>query len=490
MNRPSSEPNGAQEAQYAALAVDDEPSVLTALRRLLSRCGFEIMVAGDSTVALDILAARSRQLDLLILDVAMPGMDGLELLARAREIAPDLPVVMLTGDATAETAVRAFHSGAFSYLTKAQLAQPEEVALLLSRAAAYGKLQRHARDLESRINLAEHFEKLVGASEAMRSVYATIDRVATLDVSVLILGESGTGKELVARAIHDRSHRAKGPFVALNCAALPDTLVDSELFGHTRGAFTGAVQARSGAFERANGGTLFLDEIGDISPAVQMRLLRVLQESVVIPVGGEVAKKIDVRVIAATLVDLEEAVQDRSFRPDLFYRLNVVTMDLPPLRNRIDDVPLLIAHFLKKHAERMGRTPPSLSPDAVEVLGSYRWPGNVRELENAIQHALALSPGDVIEAGAFPERVRTNSPPVPMSELMRTDGAMAWTDELSLTDARKQVLERFERSYITRLLVQTRGNISEAARRAGVDRSNLRRTMNRLGIDASNYSRD
>ena len=474
------------EAKYNILAIDDERDVAVALQRLLVRFGFKTTITADPSEVLALLElGHTQAFDLLVADVNMPAMDGLELLQRVKQAAPDLPVVMLTGDASAETAVRALQSGAFNYLTKSQLGEPEKVALVLSRAAAFGQLRRHARALEERVTLTDRFERLIGASEPMRNAFATIDRVAGLDVSILVLGESGTGKELVARAIHDRSHRADGPFVALNCAALPDALVDSELFGHTRGAFTGAVRTREGAFARANGGTLFLDEIGDISPAVQIRLLRVLQESEVIPVGGDAPVKVDVRVIAATLVDLEEAVASGDMRPDLYYRLNVVTVDLPPLRNRIDDLPLLTAHLLHKHAERMGRSVPSLTPAAAVALGNYRWPGNVRELENALQRALALTAGDVIDIDGLPESIASAPRPMPPPS---TSSDIAWADELPLTEARRQVLEGFERNYLVRLLENTGGNISAAARRAGVDRSNLRRIMNRHGIKAQDYS--
>jgi len=311
---------------------------------------------------------------------------------------------------------------------------------------------------------------------------------------VLVRGESGTGKELVARAIHDRSERADKPFVALNCAALPEALVDSELFGHTKGAFTGAIGERPGAFEQANGGTLFLDEIGDIPLPVQLRLLRVLQEREVRPVGSDVAKSVDVRVIAATLVDLDSAVARKTFRADLYYRLNVVTVSLPPLRDRPDDIPLLITHFVGKHSAREGRqTPPSFSREALALMTSYEWPGNVRELENSVQRALALSSDDEIGVRALPPALLAAEDSPQLRQIKARTGPvemvddLSWTDDISFQEARKQATSRFERKYLERLLRLTEGNISESARRAGVDRSNFRRILGRHGIDASDF---
>ena len=449
---------------------------------MLEARGFDTETFTDGHDALAFLADNLATLDVMLCDVSMPGMDGLEVLGRVHQIAPNVPVVMLTGDRSADTAVRALKAGAFNYLTKPP-ADPDEVVAVLDRAASYGRLQRRALELERRVDVSDRFDRLVGSCGSMRTLFESIERVAGLDVSVVIRGESGTGKELVARSIHERSPRARGPFVALNCAAVPETLVDSELFGHARGAFTGAVEARAGAFERAHGGTLFLDEIGDIPHAVQVRLLRVLQEGEFTRLGEGNPRPMDVRVVAATWVDLEAAVEAGDFRPDLFYRLNVVNLEVPPLRNRREDLPLLIAHLTHKHAEKMRRATPELSPETVDALCSYHWPGNVRELENSIQRALALCPGPVLTPDALPPQI-TNAAAI---QPLASGDDLSWCDDLPISEARRFAAERFERAYVQRLLRVTGGNISEAARRANIDRSNLRKIIARVGVEPGDY---
>ncbi len=474
---------------YEVVSIDDDPDVQEALARLLRLHGCQVSPFSDPHAGIAHLVDMEGAVDLVILDVSMPGMGGLEVLSRIQQVAPELPVIMLTGDASAQTAVQALKAGALNYLVK-PLRDPEAAAHIVRNAASYGRMQRQLRALETQASHAKRYEKLIGASAPMRELFATIDKIAGLDVNVLILGESGTGKELVARAIHDNSARKHGPFVALNCAALPETLVDAELFGHLRGAFTGAVDSRSGAFERADTGTLFLDEIGDISPAVQIRLLRVLQEREVTRLGGDRPRAIDVRVIAATLVDLEAAVEAGDFRADLFYRLNVVSVPLPPLRHRPDDIGLLAAHFLDKHGSRLNRPSLRLAPEVVAALTGYHWPGNVRELENVIQRAIALagpSAGGetVIGPGELPDRVAERLTPAAPLVPARPEDDLSWTDGLPFSEARKLLQERFERAYLARLMRETGGNISEAARRSGVDRSNLRRLLGRYGLTAT-----
>ncbi len=469
---------------YRVLAVDDEAILLSALQRTLTQNGFEVETFADPTKALLMLAQNSGRFDVCLFDINMPDMDGLDLLERTKELDRELPVLMLTADSTADTAVKALKAGALDYLTK-PMKDPEAAIRLITAAAENGSLRRKIRELESRLAGSEQFEQLVGTSEPMRRLFDVVNRVAALDVSVLIKGESGTGKELVARALHGRSPRKTKPFVALNCAAIPETLVDSELFGHMKGAFTGAVETKAGAFERADGGTLFLDEIGDMPLPVQTRLLRVLQEREITRVGGGAPVPVDVRVIAATHIDLEAAIGSQEFRQDLYFRLRVVELELPALRQRLDDIPLLAVHFIKKHAHRLGIEEPKLQPDAMELILRHLWPGNVRELENAMQSALAMSGGGEIAASMLPIRPRAA-----VAVTSTEDGeGMAWTDELPLAQARKIMLERFETSYALRVLRQTDGNISEAARRAGMDRSNLRRLMNRCGIKPADYGR-
>jgi two-component system response regulator HydG len=316
----------------------------------------------------------------------------------------------------------------------------------------------------------------------MRRMRSALDRLAGQDVSILIQGESGTGKELVARALHDRGPRRARRFVALNCGAIPESLIDSELFGHVKGAFTGATGDRPGVFVEADGGTLFLDEIGDMPVAVQARLLRVLQESEVRPVGGSSERKVDARVIAATHVDLTAAVEQGKFRQDLFYRLNVVVLQVPPLRERLDDLPLLAAHFLKKHG---GEKPPSLSPDALEAMTGYAWPGNVRELENAVMHAIALHHSEVIGPESLPSTITRGVAP---STSATSDNGMPEGSELQpLTEAKRKASAGFEKRYLIAAMERAKGSVSEAARLAGLDRTNFRRLLQRHAIDATTF---
>jgi len=472
------------------LALDDDIEVLRPIARLLTIRGFELAPHTTSDAALSALRSEPRGYDVFLLDRFLgPGEDGLDVLVAARKIAPELPVVMLSGDESGVTASAALRAGAFHFLSK-PVEDIEVVSLTLTRAAHYGRLQLRARVLEEQVQLNQRFEHMVGASPVMRELYAMVAKVAAADVSVLVQGESGTGKELAARAIHARSPRARGPFVALNCGAIPENLIDSELFGHARGAFTGAVEARAGAFVEAHGGTLFLDEVGEIPLSVQQRLLRVLQEHEVRPVGGTGARKVDVRVIAATHVNLDDLVADQRFRPDLYYRLNVVAIRMPPLRERMDDIPLIVAHLLEKHATRMKRPTPRFSSDAMAVLSRYNWPGNVRELENLIQRALALSAEQEIGPEVLPPRLAQGSAPRPIVNdpvPPLAPDELAWVDELTYKQARDQAIGQFERTYFERLLRRTDGNLSEAARIAGLDRSNLRRTLSRLGMKADSW---
>jgi DNA-binding NtrC family response regulator len=320
---------------------------------------------------------------------------------------------------------------------------------------------------------------LVGMSAAMRKLRATVGQLATNDVSVLIQGESGTGKELVARALHERGARHSHRFVALNCGAIPESLIDSELFGHAKGAFTGATTDRAGVFVEADGGTLFLDEIGDMPLAVQARLLRVLQESEVRPVGATGVKKVDVRVIAASHVDLDAAVGEGRFRQDLYYRLAVVKLPVPPLRERLDDLPLLTAHFLRKHTR--GDKATTMAPETLEVMAAYQWPGNVRELENALLNVLALHHGDMIRPEALPFHAAgktTGTLPMPV---VREE------EELPLTEAKRRAMTKYEHDYLVRVMERAKGSVSEAARLSGLDRTNFRRLLQRHGIDPGTF---
>jgi DNA-binding NtrC family response regulator len=466
---------------YHLVAVDDQESILKALHRALGERGFHVETYSDPRAALEMLAESGDRVDVLITDVGMPELDGMALLEAVREFLPDLPVAMLTGDRSATSAVKALEAGAFTYLTK-PVQSFDAAAALLRGAASHRRLQREVRELQAQV-AKQKGPTIIAGRGPMDALMQTIKRVALLDVSVLLQGESGSGKELVARAIHDMSLRASGPFVAVNCAAIPEGLVDSELFGHVRGAFTGALEPRAGVFERASGGTLFLDEIGDLAPAVQARLLRVLQEREVSRIGGSKPIGVDLRLVTATLVDLPSAVEKGEFRADLYYRLDVVTLELPPLRNRRDDIPLLASHLLEKHATRLECEGKRIRPETMECLKAYDWPGNVRELENVIQRLLALSTGSEIGPDLLPTRFQRRSAHMsPQSETQNGVDGLAWTDGMSFSDARKQSQIDFERAYMSRLLESCGGNVSAAAREAGLDRSNLRRILTRVGL--------
>jgi len=464
----------AQDESPAArvLVVDDDPEIATALGRKLSFVGYDVEIATESTsVAARIHDARA-DWDVVLLDVGLPQVSGIELLKQFRDSGSLASVIMLTGDGSATTATTCLRAGAFHYLTKPCL--PVELASIVESAARHTTLRRR---MSSELT-GDAGSVLVGASPSIRRLQAQIDRLSGGEVAVLIHGESGTGKEIVARALHAGGAPGR-PFLAINCSAIPDTLIDSELFGHARGAFTGADRDRDGVFVEANGGVLFLDEIGDMPIHVQARLLRVLQEGEIRPLGSSVVRAIDVRVIAATHVNLAEAVAAGRFREDLFYRLNVVALRVPPLRERLDDVPMLAAHFLHKHC---GAAAPALTPEALDALVSDPWPGNVRELENALLHALAFCQRGVIDLACLP-------PHVGARVAHGASGSIEANAHLPLTEAKRRVNATFERGYLIKVLERASGSLSEAARLAGIDRSNLRRLLKRYEIQSDAYRR-
>ena len=383
------------------LVVDDEANARTALGELLRDEGYEVEMAADAFKALGKLETFVP--DLLLTDLKMPGMDGLELMGRMREIDPDCSVVIMTAFGAVETAVAAMRAGATDYITKPL--NFDELLIVLERALETRRLRTETSQLRERLSERFDFDNIVGASPEIQKVFNVVAQVAPARASVLITGESGTGKELVASALHERSKRRDGPFVKLHCAALAETLLESELFGHERGAFTGAVARREGRFEQADGGTLFLDEIGEISPSVQVKLLRFLQEQEFERVGGTKTLRVNVRIIAATNRDLAAAVREGKFREDLYYRLNVVSIEMPSLRDRPSDIPLLAAHFLERYATENEKELSGFSDSALEAMMAYDWPGNVRELENAVERAVVLSPGPRIERDALPAAV-------------------------------------------------------------------------------------
>jgi DNA-binding NtrC family response regulator len=406
-------------------------------------------------------------------------MDGFEVLASIRERALACEVIMMTAQADVDTAVRAVKGGAHHFLEK-PFPSADTVALAVTKAADHKRLAERASKLEQRLLSQERFGELVGTSPKMEAVYRIIEGVANTRSTVLILGESGTGKELVARAIHQRSSRADKPFVPVNCAAIPKELVESELFGHVRGAFTGANASRAGLFESANGGTIFLDEVGDLPLAAQVKLLRTLQEGEVKRVGSDEPKTVDVRVLAATNVDLNERIGLGTFRIDLYYRLNVISVGLPALRERGDDIQVLAYHFLQKLARRMDRPAKRLSSEALKGLREYPWPGNVRELEHALERAFILCQGEIIQPSDLPFG-RAAEPREPKRRDSKAASGLrieALVD-LPYPEAKKRVLELFDAEYTMELMRRADGNLSEAARQAGMDRSNFRRLIKR-----------
>jgi two-component system response regulator HydG len=383
------------------LIVDDESNARNALAEILREEGYSCETAADGFKGLGRFA--DFEPDLLLTDLKMPGMDGVELLRRVRETSPGLPVIVMTAFGAVDTAVQAMRSGAIDYMTKP--IRTDELLLVVERALSEHRLRREAEELRERLQERFRFDNVIGSSPPMQQVLKVVSQVATSRATVLLTGESGTGKELIAAAIHHRSSRASGPFIKLHCAALAESLLESELFGHEKGAFTGAERRREGRFEQANGGTLFLDEIGDISPSVQVKLLRVLQEHEFERVGGNQTIHADTRVIAATNRDLKAMVADGRFREDLYYRLNVINVSLPSLRERKTDIPMLALHFLQHFASENGKAVERVSEAALARLVAYHWPGNVRELENVIERAVVLADSGSIEPSHLPPEV-------------------------------------------------------------------------------------
>ena len=452
------------------LVVDDDAGTRKVARANLSLEGFEVLVASSTADALDRLADADPLA--VVTDLKMPDLDGIALMERIHAERPWLPVILVTAHATVETAVQALRRGAHHYLTKP--VRWDELALVLRQAVAHERARRDLERLKTELDRASGFEELVGESPSMQEVFRVVQQVAPADATVLLRGETGTGKELVARALHRRSPRRDRPFVAVNCTAVPRELMESEFFGHERGAFTGATARRQGRFQQADGGTLFLDEVGDVELEVQAKLLRVLQEREVTRVGGDRAEQVDVRVVAATNRDLEELVQQGRFRDDLYYRLNVIPLRLPALRERKGDLPALVDHFVRSFAERYGRPVPMPPPEILAAAQSYPWPGNVRELRNVCERA-ALMGWDAV---------------APLLGAVGVAAAAVTSSaefSLPLLDARARLVERFEREYLTRLLRAHKGKVGEVARAAGIAERNLYEKMKAYGLSRDDY---
>lgn len=447
------------------LIVDDEKNTREGLARALQR-NYDVRLADSGAAALQIL--DSEPVDLLLSDVRMPEMDGLTLMKRALARVPQPVCVLLTAYGTVDAAVEATKAGAYDYLEKP--VNLDRLETVIQRALASRAMENENRRLREQLDRRYGLENIVGQSPEMQEVFETIRQVAPTRATVLIEGESGTGKELVARAIHQLSPRAMGPFVAVHCAALSPTLLESELFGHERGAFTGAVERHTGRFEAADGGTLFLDEIGEIDPSIQVKILRVIEERRFERVGGRETIETDVRLVAATNRNLRQLVEERKFREDLYFRLNVVTITLPPLRARAGDIPLLVDRFLREFAAENGRPPPTLTPDATDALTAYPWPGNVRELRNAIERMVVLARGDRLTVRDLPPTVR---------EHLRLRER---NTESSETGGGSLSLEENERRLIRRALELTGGNRVRAAKELGISRRTLHRKILAYGL--------
>lgn len=460
------------------LLVDDEQDFARGLERLLERKfpNLDIQLAHTGEAALDVL--KSTHVDIMLTDMLMPGMTGMDLLPLALEQRPDLSMVMLTAHGTIETAVQAVKNGAYDFLTKP--VEPAELFRVVEKSQERANLMNENKQLREQVRSFGASGELIGESPAMQQLKLSIQAVAHSDYTVLVRGESGTGKEMVARMIHQLSTRCDNNFLSVNCPAIPEQLLESELFGHVKGAFTGADKDHKGLFATTDGGTLHLDEIGDISFQVQTKLLRVLQEGEVRPVGANHNEHVNVRVVASTNQELEKRIQDKDFREDLYYRLNVLTVTIPPLRERVTDIPLLTHHFLRQSCKEMGLPEKSIAPDVLTFLSTKQWPGNVRELQNYVRRLTVFCSGDSVDMSV----VRlVDSGTLPTSAVAE-HGAANLTQ---YKEAKNKVIDDFTQAYVSDLLKNTQGNISEAARVSGLSRVALQKILARLNMDAASF---
>jgi len=471
------------------LIAEDELSLRTILKKLFLKKGFEVETAGDGQVALGKL--REEPYDLAILDIKMPSLTGLEVLDKIKQEKIKTSVVIMTAQDTMRNAVDAMKKGAYDYITKPF--ELDELEMIVDKAIEARRLSEEVQNLRQEVSglKIDKEAKIVGQSRGVREIYKTIGKVSANDVSILITGESGTGKELIAKAIHQNSPRTKGPFIAVNCAAIPRDLLESELFGYRKGAFTGAEENRPGYFEIANQGTLFLDEVGDLPINLQAKLLRVLQEKEVQRLGSSEAKAIDVRILAATNQNLEKMVKEKKFREDLFFRLNVIPIALPPLRERKEDIPLLCEYFLAKLSQETGLPVKTLSQEAMQMLEAYRWPGNIRELENVIKRAAILSGNESLQVQDFAfflgkgaEDTQREIEEMGLEELIasRLQSFLAKLGDLETTNLYETIIEMAERPLIRLILRQTGQNQIRAAKILGINRNTLRKKIRALRI--------
>ena len=456
------------------LVVEDENAIRLALKGLLTREGYEVDLAVDGETAIEQLGAQIY--DLVLTDLALGhGASGMDVLKHVKELRPETAVVMITAHGNEKIAVEAMKAGAEDYIPKPF--DNDEIRVLVRRALERYRLERENRLLLEQLQRNASFENLIGAGAAMGKVFETIQKVAETDLSVLIRGDSGTGKELVAQALHNRSARKNRPFITVNCAAISRELVESELFGHEKGSFTGADSRRLGRFEAADGGSIFLDEIGDMARETQAKVLRVLQEKKLERVGSTESIEVDVRVISATHRDLEKEVEEDAFREDLYYRLKVVEIELPPLRERTEDIPALSHRFLEQLAERLGREAKPLSPEALATLTQHAWPGNVRELRNVLEQASVLASGEAIEVSDLRLNLGHSSGP----------GVSRLAEGTTFGEAKRQTIETFERDFLLRALRENEGNVSRTAQSIGMVRQSLQQKIRELDLRSEDW---
>jgi DNA-binding NtrC family response regulator len=467
--------------KHKILIVDDERDMLALLVRILSDAGqYDITVTEDSRSVAGLL--ESTHFDLVLTDLKMPHVDGLQVLEQVKAGSPQTAMVIMTAYGTIDSAIAATRKGAFDYITKPF--RKERILQVAEQALKWQRLELENRMLREQLEEKPHFSALVGKSRAMRILQEQIAQVARTAATILITGESGTGKELVARAIHGHSLRSDKPFVPVNCSTIPETLIESELFGHIRGSFTGAVKDRKGLVEESDHGTLFLDEIGDISPLVQIKLLRLIQEGEFKAVGETRIRKVDVRFLAATHQDLQARIRSGEFREDLFYRLNVINIQLPPLRDRAEDIPVLAQYFLRKfavlHAKKQVQ---GIAPEALERLLAWEWPGNIRELENVIERGVIMAQSETL-------RVEDLGMPTPKEgEGRSVIAAVEGVYDMPLKEAKDKLMEGFQTAYISRMLTKHGGNVSKAARDSGVKRQYLHRLMRETNVDSKDFKK-
>jgi DNA-binding NtrC family response regulator len=453
------------------LIIDDEAGIRSILSKLLTKSGYDVQVAESGESGLDIYAQFMPAV--ILLDLKMPGIDGIEVMeVLDKRLSADCKTIIMTAHGEVRSAVEAMKKGAFDYLEKPF--DNDELLVIISRAVEMVTLKRRVKQLEDQLEETYRFENIVGVSDKMKSTFALMHKFAGTDGTVLVCGESGTGKELIVRAIHQASKRKSGPFIVVNCGAIPSNLIESEFFGHEAGSFTDAKELRIGKFESANGGTLFLDEIGELTLQAQVKFLRVIEEGTFSRVGSNKPIAVDVRVMAATNCDLATMVEEGKFREDLYWRLNVLSLNICPLRQRKEDIPLLVEHFLERYATPLGVEPPNVSEKVLELLMAYEWPGNVRELQNCLYSAMTIAGGSTIEPADLPRRIYSDSEPSEVTSMI--------SGRISLAETAAQATAKAEQEAINMALLETGGNREKAAELLGIGRKTLYRKLRQYGI--------